>query len=83
MPIYRVIAIGLLCLIAVGLCVWAGMTFVRTPAEASQVAAATLRSIGRRMEKSLAGSPKLGGYTSAHYQDLASRIRKTLEDAKL
>jgi hypothetical protein len=49
-----------------------------TPAEASQVAAATLRSIGGRMEKSLAAG-KPDGYTRAHYQDLAAKIRRTLE----
>ena len=49
-----------------------------TPAEASQVAAATLRSIGGRMEKSLAAG-KLDAYTRAHYQDLAAKVRRTLE----
>jgi hypothetical protein len=49
-----------------------------TPAEASQVAAATLRSIGTRMQKSLAAG-KLDGYTRAHYQDLATKVRRTLE----
>ncbi len=48
-----------------------------TPAEASQVAAATLRSIGRRLEARSSG--KLDGYTLAHYQDLAAKIRRTLE----
>lgn len=48
-----------------------------TPAEASQVAAATLRSIGRRID----GAMKTGGdaYTRAHLEDLGARIRRTLE----
>jgi hypothetical protein len=49
-----------------------------TPAEASQVAAATLRSIGRRVD----GALKSGGgdaYTRAHLEDLGARIRRTLE----
>lgn len=47
-----------------------------TPAEASQIAAATLRSIGRRID----GSLKSGGdaYTRAHLEDLGARIRRTL-----
>ncbi|HEX4966198.1 MAG TPA: zinc-dependent metalloprotease [Thermoanaerobaculia bacterium] len=50
-----------------------------TPAEASQVAAATLRGIGRRMSKSLAAPGKADAYTKAHWQDLSARIRRTLE----
>jgi hypothetical protein len=50
-----------------------------TPAEASQVAAATLRSVGRRIGTAL--SPRAGstdGYTRAHLEDLSSRIDRTL-----
>lgn len=50
-----------------------------TPAEASQVAASTLRSVARRLEKKMAGPAKLDGYTRAHYEDLAARIKRTLE----
>ena len=49
-----------------------------TPAEASQVAAATLRSIQGRID----GALKKGGgddYTRAHLEDLKARIRRTLE----
>jgi uncharacterized protein DUF4953/uncharacterized protein DUF5117 len=49
-----------------------------TPAEASQVAAATLRDISRRIAKSSAAG-KADGYTKAHWQDLSARIRRTLE----
>lgn len=54
-----------------------------TPAEASQVAAATLRSIGRRIDGALksSGGDASGGdaYTRAHLEDLGARIRRTLE----
>jgi hypothetical protein len=50
-----------------------------TPAEASQVAAATLRDIGRRIARSTAAPGKADGYTRAHWQDLSARIRRTLE----
>lgn len=50
-----------------------------TPAEASQVAASTLRSVARRLEKKMAGPAKLDGYTRAHYEDLAARIKRTLD----
>jgi hypothetical protein len=49
-----------------------------TPAEASQVAAWKLRSIAGRLEEKL-GAGSLDGYTEAHLEDLAARIRKTLE----
>lgn len=50
-----------------------------TPAEASQVAAATLRGVGRRIDAALA--PKaaaMDGYTRAHLEDLGARIGRTL-----
>lgn len=52
-----------------------------TPAEASQVAASTLRSIGRRIGKALPKTPSsaMDGYTRAHLEDLDARIRRTLE----
>jgi hypothetical protein len=50
-----------------------------TPAEASQVAAATLRDIGRKIARSSAAPGKADAYTKAHWQDLSSRIRRTLE----
>jgi hypothetical protein len=50
-----------------------------TPAEASQVAAATLRDIGRRIARSSAAPGKADGYTKAHWQDLSARVRRTLE----
>jgi hypothetical protein len=50
-----------------------------TPAEASQVAAATLRDIGRRLARSSGAPGKADGYTKAHWQDLSARIRRTLE----
>ncbi len=50
-----------------------------TPAEASQVAAATLRSIGRRLTRSLAAPGKADAYSKAHWEDLGARIRRTLE----
>jgi hypothetical protein len=53
------------------------------PAEAAQVAAATLRSIDRRIGKALAGAssskPAKDGYTLAHLEDLRARIHRTLE----
>lgn len=49
-----------------------------TPAEASQVAAATLRSVGRRLDRALAAKPA-DAYARAHYEDLAARIRRTLD----
>jgi len=53
-----------------------------TPAEASQVAAATLRSIDKRIGKTLAAAsskPAKDGYTRAHLEDLRGRIHRTLE----
>jgi hypothetical protein len=53
-----------------------------TPAEGSQVAAATLRSIDKRIGKALAGTasaPTADGYTRAHLEDLRTRIHRTLE----
>jgi Met-zincin/Domain of unknown function (DUF5117) len=52
-----------------------------TPAEASQVAAAVLRSIDARIGKALAAAPATEAYTRAHLEDLRSRIRRTLEAA--
>lgn len=49
-----------------------------TPPEAPQVAAWSLRSIARRLDKALAGGGR-DAYTEAHFQDLAARIRRTLE----
>jgi aminoglycoside phosphotransferase (APT) family kinase protein len=48
-----------------------------TPAEASQVAAATLRSIDVRIGKALPGASD--GYTRAHLEDLRRKIKRTLE----
>lgn len=51
-----------------------------TPAEASQLAAATLWSINGRLARlGEAGWTDLDGYTRAHAQDLTRRIRRTLE----
>ncbi len=52
-----------------------------TPAEASQVAASTLRSINRRIGKALpkTATSAMDGYTRAHLEDLDARIRRTLE----
>jgi hypothetical protein len=50
-----------------------------TPADASQVAAATLRSIDARLAKALPGTTAMDGYTRAHLEDLRARIRRTLE----
>ncbi|HSS47522.1 MAG TPA: zinc-dependent metalloprotease [Thermoanaerobaculia bacterium] len=50
-----------------------------SPAEASQVAAATLRDIGRRLARSSGTAGKADAYTKAHWQDLSARIRRTLE----
>jgi len=50
-----------------------------TPAEASQVAAATLRDIGRKLARSSAAPGKADAYTKAHWQDLSARIKRTLE----
>lgn len=47
-----------------------------TPAEASQVAAATLRSIDRRIGDAL--KARGDDYTRAHLEDLRARIRRTL-----
>ena len=50
-----------------------------TPAEASQVAASTLRSIDRRVGTALAGAPgAMDGYTRAHLEDLGAKIDRTL-----
>jgi hypothetical protein len=53
-----------------------------TPAEASQLAAATLRSIDQKLGKALAGAashPTTDAYTRAHLEDLRSRIHRTLD----
>jgi hypothetical protein len=53
-----------------------------TPPEAAQVAAATLRSIDKRIGKALAAAsskPTKDGYTRAHLEDLRTRIHRTLE----
>src|SRR6185369_5100078 len=53
-----------------------------TPAEASQLAAATLRSLDQKLAKALAGTashPTADAYTRAHLEDLRTRIRRTLE----
>jgi hypothetical protein len=49
-----------------------------TPAEASQVAAATLRSVRRRIDGALAGRGIADGYTRAHLEDLGARVDRTL-----
>ena len=48
-----------------------------TPADASQVAASTLRSIDARIGRALPGTTD--GYTRAHLEDLRARIKRTLE----
>jgi len=52
-----------------------------TPADASQVAASTLRSIDARIGRALPGgrSEGMDGYTRAHLEDLRTRIKRTLE----
>jgi hypothetical protein len=51
-----------------------------TPAEASQIASMTLRSLGEEIADVLSVSGDgLDGYTRAHLQDLNLRIRRTLE----
>jgi len=50
-----------------------------TPAEASQLAAASLRSILGDLKKTLAGGDQLDGYTRAHMEDLAARAQRTLK----
>ena len=55
-----------------------------TPAEASQLAAFTLRSIDRDIGKALSEmsadhAGRLDPYSQAHLEDLASRIRRVLE----
>ena len=51
-----------------------------TPPEASQVAASTLRSVGRRIDRTLqGGASAMDGYTRAHLEDLGARIDRTLE----
>jgi hypothetical protein len=50
-----------------------------TPAEASQVAAMTLRSIRGRAERALEAREPLDGYTVAHLQDLVARATRVLE----
>lgn len=53
-----------------------------TPAEASQLAAVTLRTIDQKLAKALAGAvshPTADGYTRAHLDDLRTRIHRTLE----
>jgi hypothetical protein len=50
-----------------------------TPAEASQVAAATLRSLSRRIGGALGPrAAAMDGYTRAHLEDLSARIDRTL-----
>jgi hypothetical protein len=50
-----------------------------TPAEASQLAAASLRSIRDRVESVLDAGKASKGYTRAHLEDLAARATRTLE----
>jgi hypothetical protein len=50
-----------------------------TPAEASQVAAMTLRSIRDRADRALESGDTLDGYTKAHLQALSARSTKVLE----
>jgi hypothetical protein len=50
-----------------------------TPAEAAQLAAASLRSILRRLASALAAGEGATGYARAHAEDLALRASRTLE----
>jgi hypothetical protein len=50
-----------------------------TPAEASQLAASSLRSIRRRCEAAVAGRPSPDAYASAHFEALAAQARRALE----
>ena len=50
-----------------------------TPAEASQLAASSLRSILGGLKQALADGDDLDGYTRAHMEDLATRAHRTLE----
>lgn len=50
-----------------------------TPAEASQLAAWSLESIGDRIDDLLGSDASFDGYTEAHLADLAKRVRRTLE----
>lgn len=50
-----------------------------TPAEASQLAAATLRSIGAQAEAALGGLGSEPSYAAAHLADIAARAARTLE----
>lgn len=50
-----------------------------TPAEASQVAAATLRSILRRLDAALPALETDAGYARAHVEDLSARAARTLQ----
>jgi hypothetical protein len=50
-----------------------------TPAEASQLAAASLRSIVADLKKTLGAGADLDGYTRAHMEDLAARAHRTLK----
>jgi hypothetical protein len=49
------------------------------PAEASQLSAASLRSIRRRIDTTLAAGQTLDSYTRAHLEDLARRASRALE----
>ena len=50
-----------------------------TPAEASQLAASSLRSILTDLKTTLTDGETLDGYTRAHLEDLAARAQRTLE----
>ena len=50
-----------------------------TPAEASQLAAASLRRIRAQTNEVLESGTQLDGYTEAHLTDLATRAKRTLE----
>jgi hypothetical protein len=50
-----------------------------TPAEGSQLAAASLRSILARIEASLPGADRNDGYARAHMEDLAARATRALD----
>jgi hypothetical protein len=50
-----------------------------TPAEATQLAAASLQHIARTCETSLSDRTHLDGYAVAHYEAIAARARQVLE----
>jgi hypothetical protein len=50
-----------------------------TPAEASQLAASSLRAIVKQTEASLEDGDDLDGYTRAHLEDVAARAHRTLK----